>query len=86
MKHLIKPSSLPITLKFWDFKVSELLDVEALRQNPQEKAKFVIKGKISTGISRWVVLGDDSGTIEFDTKEQAVANLNAINQWKSEAA
>lgn len=86
MKHLINPSALPTTLKSWNFKVTESLDVDALRQNPQEKTKFVIKSKGTTSISRWVILGDESGAIEFETKEQAVANLDAINQWKSEVA
>lgn len=85
MKNLINPNELPTTLKTWDFKVTESLDVGALRQNPQEETKFVIKGKSSTRNSRWALLGNESGAIEFDTKEQAIANLDAINQWKYEA-
>lgn len=86
MKHLINPSDLPTALKSWSFKVTESLDVDDLRQNPQETTKFVIKGKSSTGNSRWAILGGESGAIEYETKEQAVANLDAINEWKSEAA
>lgn len=82
MTSLIDTNTLHPSMAERKFKYAEMVDVDS--PDGELKPTHQILSKLEAKGSKWQILGNENGALVYPTKEDAVADVKKLNDWKND--